>query len=193
MASLNMMQIARFALIGLILLPLTGCDRGNEPGRITVCPRAGVLYDASRMIQFGAGPDRTVDNVAYDAEIGKVSIKCDNDGGVVDAEIKFALDVRAGPQGRVGSQTFRYFVAITELNQRVIDKQYYAFEAKFDVDKPRVYETKEIDDIRIPFKRLGRPDLYEILVGWDLTSEQLQYNRSTSQFDRPNLRRIERP
>ena len=193
MASLNMMQTARIALTGLILFSVTGCDRDNEPGRITVCPRAGVLYDASRMIQFGSGAERTVDNVAYDAEIGQVRIKCDNDEGVVDAEIEFALDVRAGPQGRVGTQTLRYFVAITELNQRVVDKQFYAFEADFDVDKPRVYETKKIDDIRIPFKRLGRPDLYEILVGWDLTPQQLQYNRATSQFDRPNLRRIERP
>ena len=188
----NFSRYAAFALSGAILLVLSSCGR-EDPFVVKVCPRIGALYDASQITVFGPGAGRDISNVAYDGEIGRVRGECDNDGSAAEVEIKFDLDLRAGPQGRTGEQTFQYFVAVTELNQRVLNKQVYNFTAEFKPGEPRVYETKEVKKIRIPYQRLGRADLYEVLVGWELSPEQLAYNRNTSPFDRPNLRAVERP
>ena len=188
----NSLRYAAFAAAGAILLVLTGCGR-EDPFVVEVCPRIGVLYDASQLTVFGPGPGRDLNNVAYDGEIGRVRGECDNNGQFAEVEIKFDVDLRAGPQGRVGQQNFQYFVAVTELNQRVLNKQVYNFTAEFEPGQPRIYETREVKNIRIPFQRLGRADLYEVLVGWELSPEQLAYNRNTTPFDRPNLRAVERP
>ncbi len=173
-----------------IFLALAGCS-GDD--RLVVCPRAGVLYDASRITDFAPVGPKILDNVAYDAEIYDPVIKCDYDESVVTSDIEFNLDVMRGPKGVSGKRDFRYFVAVTELNQTVLDKSVYTFGVDFDEDDRRITEKREVKNIKVDFERLGRADLYEILIGWELTPDELAYNRNTSPFDRPNLRRFRRP
>ncbi len=177
------------AALGSVLLASCG---GDEVSRV-ICPQAGVLYDANRLSVFGPGPEKNLENLAYDAEIGDVSIECKYDDEIVKSEIRFSLDLRAGPAARPGKQKFRYFVALTELNSTVLSKKIYTEEVDFDVEKGRFFLTKKVSGLKIDYKRLGRGDLYEILVGWELTPDQLAYNRTHTPFDRPNLRRVLRP
>ncbi len=169
---------------------LAGCS-GDD--RLVICPRVGVLYDAARLTDFAPGGPKTVENVAYDAEINDPIIECEYDEDVVTADIKFSLDILRGPKGISGQREFKYFVAVTELNQSVLEKNVYKFRVDFSDDERRSIEEREAKNIKINFSRLGRGDLYEILVGWDLTPEELAYNRGTSPFDRPNLRRGKAP
>jgi len=169
---------------------LAGCA-GED--RLIICPRVAVLYDASRLTDFVLGVSKTTENVAYDAEIYNPIIKCKYDEDVVISDIEFNLDVMRGPQGISGKREFLYFVAVTELNQEVLEKKIYTFRVNFDDDERRVVAKQEAKNIKINFQRLGRGDLYEILVGWDLTPEELAYNRNTSPFDRPNFRRGRAP
>jgi|GEM_PF-3581815 len=178
------------ALLATLLMTVS-CG-GDKVSRV-VCPQAGVLYDASRVTIFGPGPKKNLQNLAYDAEIGDVSIKCKYNGDTIKSEISFSLDLSAGPAARAGKQPFRYFIALTELNSAILSKKIYVEEVEFNPEKPHVVLTKKVGGLEINYKRLGRGDLYEILVGWELTPEQLAYNRTHSQFDRPNLRRAVHP
>lgn len=171
-------------------LALAGCS-GDD--RLIVCPRVGVLYDASRITDFADDGLKILDNVAYDAEIYDPVIRCDYDANVVTSDIEFNLDVLRGPKGVSGRHDFRYFVAVTELNQTVLDKKVYTFDVDFDEDERGITEKREVKNIKVNFERLGRADLYEILIGWELTPDELAYNRNTSPFDRPNLRRFRQP
>jgi len=184
-------RLLPIVLIGLSLSLLSACSSDDE--RLRVCPRVGVLYDASRLTLFGLSGAELDENVAYNAEIQNASIRCKHDGDEVTSEVEFDLEIVAGPMATSGKQTFRYFVAVTELNRRVLDKKYYTYDADFDDDDNRLRVTRKADKIRFSFARLGRPDLYEILVGWDLTAAQLDYNRSHSAFDRPRMRQVRRP
>lgn len=184
-------RLLPIVLIGLSLSLLSACSGDDE--RLRVCPRVGVLYDASRLTLFGPSGTETNENVAYNAEIQNVKIRCKHDDDEVTANVEFDLEIIAGPMADSGKRTFRYFVAVTELNRRVLDKKYYTYDADFDDDNSRLRVTRKAGNIHFSFARLGRPDLYEILVGWDLTAAQLDYNRSHSAFDRPRMRQVRRP
>ncbi len=190
-----MTKTIALAVQGLLLIVLTGCGvfERDDPGRITACPRVGILLDASRSLEFGPGASRDVSNLAYDAELRDAAIDCEYEGNIVKSDIEFALDMWRGPAAPASPKDFRYFVAVTELNQRVITKEYFTIRAEFNSEAQRIYDVKKVENIRIPYKRLGRGDLYEILIGWDLSQEQLTYNRTTPAFEKPNLRRVERP
>jgi hypothetical protein len=187
-----MIKKVALALGGLTLLALAGCGWNEKPGVITACPRVGVLYDAAKLTEFTSGASTELANLAYDSEISDAFTECEYDGDEVVSKIEFALDMWAGPAAPAVEKEFRYFIVVTELNQRVLTKEYFTYRANFNKAR-RVYEVKEIDGIRIPYKRLGRGDLYEILIGWDLTPEQIEYNRTHTPFEKPNLRRMQRP
>jgi hypothetical protein len=188
----SMIKKVALALSGLTLLTLAGCGWNEKPGVITACPRIGVLYDAARKTEFASGSSTEISNLAFDAEVSDAFTDCEYEGDQVISNIEFALDMWAGPAARNAEKDFTYFVAITELNQRVITKEYFTYRANFE-NARRVYDIQEIKNISIPYKRLGRGDLYEILIGWDLTPEQIEYNRTHTPFEKPNLRRMERP
>lgn len=157
---------------------------------LLVCPRVGVLEDASRMVAFGPGEGRALSDVAYDTEITNATISCKYEKGRVRSDIAFNVDMWAGQAAPLGVVRFRYFVAVTELNTSVLTKQYFTVEADF-TKKSREYKSEEVEDIYLDYSKLGRPDLYEVLVGWDLSPEQLQYNRSTDAFDRPDITKFQ--
>ena len=178
------------SLAAVGLLSLSAC--GSDDDRLVVCSRAGVLYDASRLTLFGPG-ERTEANIAYDAEITNARVRCEYDGTQVVSKISFDIQAAAGPAATSAKQSFRYFVAVTELNQRVLDKRYQVWDAELPAGQV-VRVTREIPNIAFSYARLGRADLYEILVGFDLTQDQLAYNRSISPFDRPSLlNKVRRP
>ncbi len=188
--TIGLQRVRELVVAGLAAVLVSAC--GSEPSRV-VCPQVGVLYDADRVSIFGPGPEKNLENLVYDAEIGDVSIDCKYNDEIVKSEISFSLDLRAGPAAIPGKQTFRYFVALTELNSAVLSKKVYSQEVEFDAENGRFLLSKKVGDLKIDYKRLGRGDLYEILVGWELTPEQLTYNRTHTPFDRPNLRRVLRP
>jgi len=175
----------------LCALLLAGCAGGAEE-ELLVCPRVGVLKDAARMITFAPGEGRELNDVAYDTELSEPQVTCRYDKGKVKSHIEFTADMWAGRAASLGLATFRYFVAVTELNTAVVTKEYFTVEADFSKSS-RDFKTLEVEDIVIDYKKLGRPDLYEILIGWDLTPEQLQYNRSTDAFDRPDITKFQYP
>lgn len=184
-------RLLPLVFVGLSMSLLGACSGDNE--RLRVCPRVGVLYDASRLTLFGPSGAETEENVVYDAEIIDASIRCKHDDDEVTSDVDFRLEIVAGPMAASGKKTFRYFVAVTELNRRVLEKKYYTYEADFDDGITRLRVKREADNIEFSFARLGRPDLYEILIGWDLTPAQLDYNRTHSAFDRPRIRQVGRP
>ena len=175
-----------------VLLTLTACG-GNDSERLRICPRVGVLYDASRLTLFGPSGEEIAANITYDLEMTNARIQCDFDDTRVVADIEFELIANRGPAATPGKMPLRYFIAVTELNQRVLDKRYQVYELDMNPGQQRLRVTRSLKNISFDFGRLGRPDLYEILVGWDLTPAQLEFNRSQSPFDRPRVNTTVRP
>lgn len=146
------------------------------------CPPASALYDASRIVEL-AGDEGNYNNIAYTGEITGVKLACRYvDDQPLRAEVEIDFGFGKGPQATANSHTYQYWVAVTRRSSKVLAKQYFAVDANFGGGK--LDGRKEvIQDIIIP-----RVDdtisgaNFEIVVGFVLTDEQLEFNRQGRRF-----------
>lgn len=147
------------------------------------CPLMGVLYDNARVVQFASAEERYV-NVAYTGEIRGVRGLCRYTGSdpiVMNLAIDMAFG--RGPKGAEENHTYRYWVAVTRKDAAPIAKEYFEINANFKDGADRVSGTDIIEKIVIPRATDTTSGAnFEILVGFELTPEQLAFNRDGKRF-----------
>lgn len=172
-------------------------------GCLTVRPLAA----ASTYIKFRDGGGRDLTDIAVRAEFVDVGALCGStagiggvisrDGGLSDLfagsinqsaqPSAYGVEVRVtgwrGPaeQGETVHEV-PYFVAILDLRRRIISKKLYTAELHFPAGVTRVTQT-EPARIALRFPKLDgiAPWQLDILVGFQLTQDQLEYARSQAQ------------
>lgn len=154
-------------------------DRPN----VGPCPLMGVLYDNARMVDFAAPGQERYANIEYTAEMQSIRGLCryvDDDPITMSIDIDMAFG--RGPAATSDRQTYRYWVAVTRRGIAPIEKAYFDVDVRFGNDSV-VRRTEQIERIVIP---RATPDLsgenFEILVGFELTPEQVQFNRDGRRF-----------
>lgn len=147
------------------------------------CPYVKVLYDAARYREFKDGK-QTPAAAEFTGAINGLTANCQYKGAdpiAVQLSVDFALG--KGPAAQGGSKDFRYWVAVTERNQMVIDKQEFTVHAQFPGGADRVNVTDHVNGILIPRASATTSGAnFEILVGFDVTPEMAEFNRLGKQF-----------
>ena len=88
-----------------------------------------------------------------------------------------------GPMAREDQHTYRYWVAVTRTNVGPLAKQYFDVPVHFDKGDVRVTHKETIKKIVIPRANANISGAaFEILVGFDLTPDQLAFNRAGKRF-----------
>lgn len=146
------------------------------------CPTVGALYDAGRIVKF-AGDTESYGDITYTGEIIGVRLFCryvDDEPLLAEVEIGFAFG--KGPQATENRHTYDYFVAVTRRNRSVLWKETFSIDADFR-SGPVDSGADLIGRIEIP-RRDGTISggNFEVLVGFELTDEQLQFNRDGKRF-----------
>lgn len=187
----------RFAVISLAAaaLTLSGCQgvrdslSGPQPNP-GPCPNALSMYDAHRIVNF-AGPEVVYGNVGFTGEILSVVSSCtytDQSATPIEMEMGMRLGFGRGPAAIGDSETFNLFITVVRLDPQrnfmaVIHRENFQVTANFPAGTDRVEIVEEFPSIRIP--RVD-PDTsgvnFEVLIGFELTDEQLAFNRSGMRF-----------
>ena len=167
---------------------LSGCTTvantfGDQPENIGPCPSALALYDAHRVVRF-EGEEQIYTNVGFTGEILGVRSLCSYyDDRPIIANLEVDMGFGRGPGASGDTGRYTYFVTITRTDLAVIHKETFPVEVRFDAGEDRVFRTERIDAISIPRANPGTSGAnFEILVGFDLTPEELAYNRSGRRF-----------
>jgi hypothetical protein len=180
----------RILLPILTLALLAGCsstkdfaDAFDSRQNAGACPPVGSIYDAARVVQFSEGAEDIYSDITYTGEITDVRSFCRYAGdNPLTAELEIDFAFGKGPAATASNHTFSYWVAVTRRNGKVLAKEYYTVSADFGSGKLDG-ETQKIDRITIP-----RADEsiagsnFEILVGFDLTDKELEFNRAGKRF-----------
>ncbi|WP_233356078.1 hypothetical protein [Henriciella aquimarina] len=146
------------------------------------CPPVAILYDASRIVELD-GDSASYTDIAYTGEMTNVELFCRYvEDEPLRAEIELDFAFGKGPKGTSNQHTYNYWVAVTRRSSKVLAKQYFSVDANFAGGKVDGHQ-EVIQDIIIP-----RADStisganFEVVVGFDLTEEQLAFNREGRRY-----------
>jgi hypothetical protein len=181
-------HVRSFAALAAAAGLLSGCQSVSnalsppEPNA-GPCPSALSLYDAHRVVEMREG-EVAYGNVGFTGEILAVRSLCSYYGErPILANLELDMGFGRGPAASGNQHTYEFFVAVTRRDVAVIEKQVFPVTVRFRPGEDRVYRTETIDAIQIPRANAETSGVnFEIIVGFELTADQLAFNRSGQRF-----------
>jgi hypothetical protein len=147
------------------------------------CPFVKVLYDAARFIEFKDNVEASA-NVAYSGEMQNISANCVYKGSEpIKVQMNILFQLGRGPQARESRKTYQYWVAVTDRNHAVLDKQYFDLPVTFPAGQDRINVVENFGGVTIPranSKVSGSN--FEILTGFEVTPQMADFNRQGKRF-----------
>jgi len=146
------------------------------------CPYVKILYDAARYVEL-TGDRVSASNVGYTGEIEGLTSDCtyrEDDPITVQTRVLFNLG--RGPQAEGQARTYRYWIAVTERNRAVLEKTYFDLPVTFEAGERTATVTQDQTIVIPRANETVSGGNFEILVGFDVTPEMAEFNRSGSRF-----------
>ena len=183
-------MLSRIPAILFSAVFLVGCETARRfsegddanPGP---CPNSLSLYDAHRYVDIH-GDEVTYTNVGFTGDILNVVSFCrytDNRATPIEVELGIEMAFGRGPAAEGFEKTYNYFVTVTRTNRAVISRDVFPITVRFAPGEDRVAVIQEFENILIP---RATPTTsggnFEIIVGFELTDEQIEFNRTGQRF-----------
>ena len=148
------------------------------------CPRVAVLNGASSLTRFASGPGRDLLDIDFQADIADLVSACRDDQKrdgkpITLVALAPVLVASRGPANADRQARFSYFVSVVDGDQQILTKQIFPVEIDFSGNRNRVVLRDDDPPITVDMpnsKGVGARS-YEILVGFQLTQDEIDYNR----------------
>ena len=164
----------RGAAAGLALLALAGCSTASAPP--VVCPKVGLLGDPPRLAAFAPGGHSIRDVVVEGAVPGvKGTCRYDSSRRRVRMAVTVQITGREGPAYQGGGVDLPFFVAVVTRDERILAKRVFQGHLTFG-NQMLAVKTEDMAT-EIPIAPGAAPADYRVMVGFQLTPAQLDYNQ----------------
>lgn len=174
-----MRSVRAVATASALALVVTGCGLFDKD--ITYkCPAVFILDDAKDLTKFKPGPGRDITDILFEAEIVNFVGDCDYDEGEAEIQLSVQIRVERGPANKGRQVAFDYFVAIPKFQSLAEGKSVFEVTGEFEGNRTRMLYQDDLD-MTIPVKVPSDGAALEIILGFQLTPEELKYNRSRKQ------------
>jgi hypothetical protein len=162
--------------LAVLLLTLAGCGGSDLPKFAPACPQTGILRDGADLTRFRAnGTDLT--DMVLDGRITGLSGKCSLDDPThLHTVISVSMDLTRGPAALGRQADVTYFLSVSR-GDTILDKADYTFNVNFPNNSDRVRLVGDQIDLVLPVDAKLSGAAYSVLVGFQLTPEQLAFNR----------------
>ena len=169
-------------LAAVAALGLASCSSLDDRPNVGPCPVVGSLYDAQRLVEV-TGAERH-ENVGFTGAIESVKGYCRYTGkNPITMEVDITFAFGKGPQAKGDTRTYTYWTAVTRRDSSVLAKLNNNLKVTFPKGVDEVRRTVTVNGIVIPRATETISGVnFEVLVGFDLTDEQLEFNRSGKRF-----------
>ena len=168
-----MRALARAAAAVVLSLGAAACS-GAGP---IPCPRAIIMPELQAVAKFRPGPGRQDSDVAYGSRLLAADTSCSADkkkGGITVATKLVVTAVRVNPEAQKGQLT--YFVAVIDRKQAILNKRDFVIDLDFPRNQARLDITEQLEEFIWLAADSNGAD-YGIVIGFELTPDELQYNR----------------
>ncbi len=179
----------RVALAAALLAGLAACSGDDNPEEApparevvvaepqpTGCPRILFVDEAAQEVRFRPGPGRDLTDVEWRAAFAGFGGGCEYDDSGVDVDLILNIVAERGPAATSDEAAFDYFVAVADPQQQVLAKEIFQTDIVFPAGGATA-GTSEALVQRIPLDNAALGRAYYILVGFQLSPQQLEFNR----------------
>jgi hypothetical protein len=143
------------------------------------CPTVTRIGDATHLTRFVPG-GRDLTDVAFEAKIGGITGNCSANDKAVKVQMNAQFIADRGPADKARKAPFSYFVAIADNDDNVLARQDFDTVIAFPGTRTRNGVEEQLDQI-IPIKKGQQGNDFHIYIGFDLTPEEIAYNRAHPQ------------
>ena len=159
-----------------VLAGVSACAQPDLPAFAPVCPQTAIRPDAGDLSQYrGAGADLT--DLVVDGRITGLSGKCSLDDRThLRTQISVSMELTRGPAAKTPTAAVTYFVAVAK-GGTILDKKDYPVSVTFPPNSDKLRLTGDRVDLVLPVDEHLTGAAYSILVGYQLTPQQLALNR----------------
>jgi hypothetical protein len=170
-------------LATLLVAPaVVGCS--STENKADVCPRIAVLSEAGSLTRYARGSGTDILDIDFQGEITDLVARCEYPGKkgprrvVVQLAPVFVLG--RGAANTDHKADFTYFVSVVR-NEEILSKQLFEVSSEFPDNRSRLVLRDDDPPIAvdIPLADRAAEYAYEVLVGFQLTPEELQRNQAS--------------
>ena len=176
-------------IVALSMAVLTACgsvdnfnpfsDRKSGPPK---CPTIKFLKNADEITVYKSGAGTGLRDVVFEAELTGFKGECEyvRNNGVhtkVVLTLQLGLDITRGPAETTGRIKLSYFVAIPDFFPKPEGKVLFNRVVMFPENRNSLTLLDEAIEIVIPLNKNRRGPQTKVLVGFELTKSQLEFNR----------------
>ncbi len=182
-ASAAMRRVLSLGLVGVLALAAAACGKNPAPrGSVRGCPEVGILADAAKITKFLPGSARDVTDTLYEADITDVSLDCDGKRDALELNLALMMTAELGPASQSSrSHSLRFFVAVLRGKEGIV-KRIYRAPVEWPSDSRYAGIRHTVEGLTVPTDDSIDPESYEVLVGFDLVSDEVRYNRAQPGF-----------
>ncbi|HEX4304181.1 MAG TPA: hypothetical protein VHZ78_15395 [Rhizomicrobium sp.] len=169
------------ALAGLSILLLAGCQSAKSKA---MCPAINVLANTSTFTKFKPGMDGDPAGELFRIEVlgAKGGCDFDIDEGTTDSNIDITFRATRPPSGESADFTAPYYVATLQDGTTMLAKKILATAFTFQPGETSVTFTDSVPSVPNRLQNGVKPYQYSLLVGFQLTREQLDYLKSPRHY-----------
>jgi hypothetical protein len=138
------------------------------------CPHLGLLADTNRLTEFDGGT-----SAQFKATLGSEASQCVVKSGIVHLRLKFKVIGTLADNAKRDTRKVPYFVAVMQGSQ-VLAKQVYSLDVPFAGNARTVSVEERVNRVDIPIGKGWTSDDYEVMIGFQLTRDQVDYNRQNA-------------
>lgn len=141
------------------------------------CPGLAVLRDTGRITEYRPGAGRDLLDVRYTVDIADVRATCKYDDLTLRMSVAIDLIFTRGPAAEGAAMRVPYFVAVTKGEDEILAKRIFDSEIEFPESRRRAGVREEVDQT-IQLLPDESAAAYEIIIGLQVSEDQLQRNRA---------------
>lgn len=158
----------------LFALLLAGCSGMGSNVEAPPCPETGLILTAASMTSFHAAP--ADENIVVEATLANYRGACRWREEVLEFMLEVDVAARRGAAGTTLRRgEFPYFIAILDPEENVLQRQGFSTTVSFDNNGSGMSTEKHV--LRLPLENRKNVRLHKVVIGFELSPEQLAYNR----------------
>ncbi len=146
------------------------------------CPTIGIVEDLRSLSQFQTAGNPTDGNVISSVTLSGLKAKCVHNEDTVAIDMNLRFDGKLGPKATAWSDkaphfAYPYFVAITAPDGSIMGKEIFAATLDYSAGSELTMREESLRQV-IPLKETADAASYKLLIGFQLTPDELAYNRA---------------